>query len=552
LSFRQQACRHPQTVEAARRRMTEAALPARWRVSIERAIASWLDRTNPQSAILILLALFVLAWTLFHTITFAAIGLHPDVTEMYGWGRHPMPGYYKHPPLGAWMCAAWFAVFPATDWSFHLMAMVNAAAALYFVDLIARRYLSGDKRLMVLLLLLLTPFYQFHARRFGANQALLATWPLATYCFLRAYETRALTWSITAGVAAALAMLGKYFSIYLIGGFIVAGLMHPARMAYLKSFSPWISAVAGLLVLSPHLYWLVSTGYQPFAYALAAHAPETSFAKTVLDVGAYLGGGIGYVVLPVAIYLLAVRPDRRTLADALWPADPNRRMLVILLAAFIILPALAGAFVGIRNPPLWTMQSWFLLPIVLLSPPTAELPRRAAVHVALGLMIVAGVAVIAVAPVLAWINFRDGMKDDRGYYRQLSDEVMRSWRARVGRPLAIVLGDGTLSAAVAFYSPDHPDSVPGFVPASAASPAAPWVTPARLAQEGWAVVCRTDDTNCAGQAAASASAPRASRHTVEIIPRFLGLSGAPLRFLIIVVPPQALACRDRSAAGARA
>ena len=92
------------------------------------------------------------------------------------------------------MAAAWFSVFPPTDWTFHLLAMANAAAGLFATDRIARTYLDGDKRIAVLLLLLLTPFYQFFGQRFGANQTLLSTWPIATYCFLRAFETRGLAW----------------------------------------------------------------------------------------------------------------------------------------------------------------------------------------------------------------------------------------------------------------------------------------------------------------------------------------------------------------------
>jgi len=107
------------------------------------------------------------------------------------------------PPLATLIAAAWFAVFPVADWSFHLLAMVNAAVAFFAIDLIARRYVSGDKRLLVLLLLLLTPFYQFHGQRFNANAILLSTWPIATYCFLRSFESRSLAWSAAAGVAAA-------------------------------------------------------------------------------------------------------------------------------------------------------------------------------------------------------------------------------------------------------------------------------------------------------------------------------------------------------------
>src|SRR5262249_4476676 len=151
----------------------------------------------------------------------ASLGLHPDLIEVFAWSQHPSAGYAKHPPLAGLIAAAWFAVFPAADWSFHLLAMVNAAIGLYAVDLIARRYVDGDKRLLVLLLLLCLPFYQFHAQRFSTNQTLLSTWPIATYCFLRSFGSRALAWSAAAGATAALAMLGKYYSAFLIAGFVI-------------------------------------------------------------------------------------------------------------------------------------------------------------------------------------------------------------------------------------------------------------------------------------------------------------------------------------------
>src|SRR6266850_8269649 len=86
----------------------------------------------------------------------------------------------------------------------QLMALVNAAFALWTVDLISRRFVKGDKRVIVLLLLMLLPIYQFHAQRFNANAVLLATWPLATYCFLRSFENREIRWAIAAGAAGAL------------------------------------------------------------------------------------------------------------------------------------------------------------------------------------------------------------------------------------------------------------------------------------------------------------------------------------------------------------
>ena len=178
------------------------------------------------------------------------------------------------------------------------------------------------------------------------------------------------------------------------------------------------------------------------------------------SIGTYLLGGIGYVALPIAVYLIAVRPDRRMLAQTFWPSDPDRRMLVVLLAAQLLLPALSAPFLGIELSSLWTMQAWFLLPIVLLMPEAAIVPRsRAVSHGRIGDRDQHARAAAA-APAFAWIRHVNGTKHGEAYHRLISDEIMREWHRHTDRPLTIVMGSGV--EAITFYSPDHPDAVPDF------------------------------------------------------------------------------------------
>ena len=103
------------------------------------------------------------------TIAYSATVLHDDLLEVFVWSQHPAAGYSKQPPLAGLIATGWFTIFPPADWSFELLAMANSAIALFAVYLIARRYLNGDKRLLALLPLLLTPFYQFHSQRFSTE-----------------------------------------------------------------------------------------------------------------------------------------------------------------------------------------------------------------------------------------------------------------------------------------------------------------------------------------------------------------------------------------------
>src|SRR5262245_19894153 len=158
--------------------------PARWRWPFIR----WIEATEQGWAVLLLLARFVVVWTGYLFVAYFGSDLHPDVLETWTLGRTFEWGNPKHPPLMGWVARGWTSLFPLTNLSLQFMAMVNAAIALWTVDRIAARFVKGEKRIVVLLLLMLLPVYQFHAQRFNANTVLLALWPIATYCFLRSFE----------------------------------------------------------------------------------------------------------------------------------------------------------------------------------------------------------------------------------------------------------------------------------------------------------------------------------------------------------------------------
>ncbi len=240
------------------------------------------------------------------------------------------------------------------------------------------------------------------------------------------------------------------------------------------------------------------------------------------------------MVLPLAVYLLAVRPDRRVLARALWPADPELRMLVVLFAVPLLLPPLSAPLVGVKLVPLWTMQAWFLLPILLLAPKDVVLPRRAAVAVAL-FVLGSTATVIAAAPGIAWVYHLREDKDGGVYYRRVSGEISKAWRQTTGTPLRIVIGDPYFASAASFYSPEHPDSVPGFD-----LRLAPWVTGERLEREGFSIICRADYAPCTSLALQRvAGNPQARTREVEVPNRYLGHTSATKKFLILIVPPRA-------------
>ncbi len=496
------------------------------------AFSTWLDFAPSGVASRFFLLWFIILYAAFHVLSGASLGLYPQTLQTFVWSMHPAAGYDGAPPLAALMAAGWFAIFPVNDWAFHMLAIFNAAVGLFTAELIARRYMQGDKRLFVLLLLLLTPFYQFFSDRFGPDQTMLSTWPLATYFFLRAFDTRALKWSVAAGVFAGLAILGKHHSLFLIAGFVAAWLASPERWSYFKSPSPWLCALVGALVIAPHVKWLYAAGQLPIVNdGSSAAGAGPWFGDLMASAATSLGTGIACVAALLVVYWLAVRPSRGTLQDTVRPADPAGRMLVVIFAVALLLPIVVAPFIGLELAPLATTPAWFLLPIVLLRPDSARLTRVGALRMTTLVVAITLVALVA-SPWLAIYAHERGTSEGREYFRAIGAEVTQAWRLAMVSPLAIVMGDRDLVNAVAFYSPDHPDAVPDFDLARA-----PWVTPERLRRSGFATVCRAD-TSCADTARREAGTSDFQVITYATTSPYRGKPGKLGRFIFLLVSPQ--------------
>src|ERR1051326_624961 len=304
--------------------MSIAALGGAMLGPLDRLAAALVDPARRERTAIELLVAYVAVWTLYGVLAKGSQDVHFDMGEAVVWSREPALGYSKHPPLSAWVVKAWFTIFPLADWAYYLLAMSLAGLALWVAWVLSARWLDGEKRVAGLALLTLVPFFNFHALKFNANTVLIPLWAATTLFFLRSYEEREPVAAALAGVAAAAAMLGKYWSIVLLAGLAIAALADGRRRGYFRSPAPWITIAGGAIVLGPHVLWLLSRGSSPLDYALDKHP-----AQNLLDAGIgslkFLAGGAAYVAVPLVLLAAATRPDAAAIRDTLWPPARHPR-----------------------------------------------------------------------------------------------------------------------------------------------------------------------------------------------------------------------------------
>jgi 4-amino-4-deoxy-L-arabinose transferase-like glycosyltransferase len=493
-----------------------------------RLLDALIDPARRERAVVLLLAAYCAVWSLYGAFAKGSQDIHFDMGEMVAWSRDAGIGTPKHPPVAAWLVKVWFAVFPLTDWSYYLFAMVLATFALWCAWRISENYLDGEKRVAALLLLTFIPFFNFHALKYNANTVLIPLWAVATWFFLRSYEARGVIWAALAGLGAAGAMMGKYWSIFLLAGLGIAALLDRRRAVYFRSAAPWVTVLVGGIAFAPHIAWLVANDFSPFSYAVDSHLGTWSSAAW--SGPGFLAGVAGYAAAPLVIWLIIARPGSAALADTVWPADDARRLVLMSFIMPLILPWFAALAFKVDIVSLWAMCAMTLLGVVLLSSPLVKVSRRAATWL-LGLAIVFPLLMALASPVIAIVIHREGVPNYATHYRLLAAAVDRAWRETTDKPMRYFGSYTNVLNGASFYLNDHPSTLDIMDPR-----ATPWSDAASVARAGIALACPEPETGCMQKL--NERAAGLPRHAATLSRRHLGAADAPVRYVIVIVPPK--------------
>jgi 4-amino-4-deoxy-L-arabinose transferase-like glycosyltransferase len=480
---------------------------------------------------LAVLLLYCVALTTFAVFALGYASLHADMTEAWAWGKEFQLGYIKHPPFAPWIAGLWFAVMPKADWSFYLLASINAALGLVGVWRLASLFVLPFGRWAVVLMAVLTPSFTIWALKFNANAPLLSTWPWAAYFFVQSLQTRRIGVSVLTGVLGAAALLTKYSSVVLFATFFLTALAHPDRRRYFHSSAPYVTILTGLVLISPHVWWMVGTGFSTIDYAISKtqYSVESAQGRTLTAVAGSIAG-LGLAAGATALAFGArIWPLLRSAAVAL--GDRSVAWVAILaLAPFLL--TLAGHFVAnLRISGGFFIPVFFALSIAFLvlsrAETTSTVVRRLAVCV-----VVIWLPLLLASPLLGYHSFTKGDASTAEPRSEVAIAATKVWRAAIGRRLRYVSGTEPMATAATFYSPDAPSYVMLDRPVGSR-----WAGADAISRDGLLIICRAADTVCIEEAKRSAGTD-ALRYADTFARTYFGRVGKPQRFFFFLLPPR--------------
>jgi len=492
------------------------------------------DYIRARQSLLLLIAAHVITMTLFATIAGLPGAIWDDMLEAWAWGQQFQLGYYKHPPLYAWVAGLWFKILPRSDASYYALSAVNIGAGLVGVWRLSGLLLRRYARLSTVSLLLFAPSYHYLATNFNANTILLSIWPWTAYYFVKSLQTHAWKDGIAFGALCGCALLAKYYSILLLASCLFAALLHTRRRAYLRSAAPYCAVAVLAAIFAPHAWWAFNSGLPTVAYALSKSArPMLLNTSDAITTGlvAIAANAIGTAILLIALGRRSMVLVRRVWH--FWKMPQNSWLMMLGFGPIVM--TLALGFAGyVKVPPNFLIPTVYILPLLVVIPVGPALtPRRVcAIMVAAALFMV---FTLAVSPIVAYASMTLRL-DDRGQIKQIGPDVATAatelWHEEVEAPIRIAAGTEAFSLALPFYSADGPAEFTHFNVQQA-----PWITPERIAREGMVCACAATDASCLEQAKRYETTETKRRLRV-FQKSFWGVRGTPIEVIIITVPPR--------------
>ena len=304
-------------------------------------------------------------WTLVPAITNNNLPL--DTIEALAWGSNLDWGFDKHPPASAFFVEFFYQIFGSQDWVYYFLSQIFVTIAFFVVFKFAEELLN-NKLLSLISVFLLEGiyFYNFTTPEFNVNVAQLPFWALTVYYAWRIFskEKIDLKDNILLGIFAAIGFLSKYLFVYLLVTidflfFYIIFIKKEKKYDY----KYLISFTVFLILLVPHLIWLIDNDYITITYGLGRAGLENSnFLNHLTYSLLFLGKQIG-ILIPffiMSFFLIKKFEFKINLKDK------KLLFLISINLIPIILMLLTSIFIGSKIRTMWMTPFYLFIGVLII------------------------------------------------------------------------------------------------------------------------------------------------------------------------------------------
>jgi len=285
-------------------------------------------------------------WTLIPSITNHNLPL--DTIEALAWGSNLDWGFNKHPPLSALAVKIFYQIFGSQDWVYYFLSQLFVISAFYFVFKLSKEILNTEKHALLSVLLLEGIFfYNFTTPEFNVNVCMLPFWAMTAYYAYKCLKDNLAKDYVILGIVAAFGFLSKYLFIYLLIGIKVFYTFYIKKNNFKINYI--IPGIIFLLILTPHLIWLIDNNYITITYGLKRTGEIKNYLDHIILPLTFLVKQIG-ILIPFFILLFILTKSLKTNFPF---KDQNLLFLLSIAILPIVLIFFTSVIMGAKIRTMW-------------------------------------------------------------------------------------------------------------------------------------------------------------------------------------------------------
>ena len=398
--------------------------------------------------IFVIFLLFHLAiWTLIPSIS--NVNLPLDTIEALAWGSNLDWGFDKHPPLSAVSVEIFYKLFGNQDWAYYLLSQIFVIIAFITVYKFSEEFFN-NRQLALLSVLLLEGiyFYNFTTPEFNVNVSQLPFWALSIYFSWKCYNKDKLINNILLGLFIGLGILSKYLFIYLAIGIFFLFIYKILNEKKNKPKYYFIVGPMVLLILLPHLVWLVENDYTTISYGLQRSDGSGNFIDHLIYPIIFVGKQIG-ILIPFFLMLLFLVSKFKTKFNL---KDKKFLFLLSINIIPIILIFMTSLTMGVKIRTMWMTPFYLFFGILFV-----YLYKEKANFKKINRFFVVFLFLFFLSPI-TYLYISISEKNKRTDYqgKEIARLVQNKWNENFRNEIKVVIGDEWYAGNLSYHLNSRP------------------------------------------------------------------------------------------------
>ena len=408
-------------------------------------------KTNINKLFYIFLIIHLIIWTLIPTLTNHNLPL--DTIEALAWGSNLDWGFNKHPPASAFFVEVFYNIFGNKDWAYYFLSQIFVIFSFFIVWKFSYDLLS-DKYFALLSVLLLEAIYYFNftSPEFNVNICQLPFWSLTVYYSWKIYSKKKIELKecLLLGVFAGIGFLSKYLFLYLLISIKFLFLYSIFIKKDLKySFQYLLPSIVFLVILTPHLIWLMNNDYITVTYGIhRTGLNELSIIDHFKYPIVFIGKQIGILIPFFILIFLLISKFKFTLKF-------NDKKLLFLLGINllpIVFIFLTSLILGAKIRTMWMTPFYLFIGTLFVYILQSQINIKRIKN-----FYKVFIFLFLLSPIsYAYISIDQTNKRTDYPGKEIAKKVQKKWNQEFNLPINVVLGDEWNAGNLSYHLKSRP------------------------------------------------------------------------------------------------